>query len=66
MKHWDVPVNNGHVDHFEPAGIYKVLARLHWVGVIRWLELHRLRRAFKGHGTVSRIGGSIVIDITEA
>jgi hypothetical protein len=55
------------VSHQEPVGIYWMLARLHMVWLFRWLEYHRYRRIFKGHGTVSRgIDGSIVINITEA
>jgi len=63
MKLWQVSYQ-GH--GLEPAGIYKVLAKLRLVSVIQWLEFHRLRKAFKGHGTVSRINGGLVIDITEA
>ena len=63
MKLWRVSHQG---THLEPVGIYGMLVNLGLVGIIRWVEYHRIRRAFKGHGTVSRVNGSIVINITEA
>ena len=63
---YEIPQHTWYVDFFRPAGFYKLLAKLRMVWLQRELELIRYRKAFEGIGTVDRIKGGLVIDITEA